>query len=138
VARAPAVLLLLLAVVGCGGESERGSLELETETVPEPVDAGISLENDVQAKPPGEAVAGVLPGDFPPDFPVYSPASVVGFGPGFVELHSPVPPATVRAWLTAATARAGWAGSGPYSKQGRTVTVEVTASAGGTTLRFTY
>lgn len=137
-ARALVVLLLLLAL-GCGTrEAGREVPKLETEEVPEPVDAGISLENDVQARAPGKAVAGVLPGDFPPDFPVYSPATVVDFGPGFVELLSPDPPATVRAWLAASAARAGWSGGNPYSKAGRTVTVDISASSGGTTLRASY
>jgi hypothetical protein len=138
VARALVVPLLLLAL-GCGTrEAEREVPKLETEEVPDPIDAGISLENDVQARAPGKAVAGVLPGDFPPDVPVYSPTSVVDFGPGFVELHSPDPPSEVRAWLAASAARAGWSGSGTYTKAGRTVSVDVTGSSSGTTLRATY
>lgn len=133
----PATLALL--ALACGGRAaERGVAELETEEVPEPIDAGISLENDVQARDPGEAVAGVLPGEFPADFPVYSPASVVDFGAGYVELHSPDPPSAVRAWLAAAAARSGWSGANPYTKAGRTVTVDITGAAGGTTIRATY
>lgn len=136
-ARLVALAALALALA-CAGPAEKKTAKLETEEVPEPIDAGISLQNDVQAKAPGESVAGVLPGDFPADFPVYSPASVVDFGPGFVELHSPDPSAKVRAWLVASAARAGWSGGGPYTKAGRTVTVDVSGAAGGTTLHISY
>lgn len=134
-----APILLLALGLGCGAPAEKKTLELRTEEVPEPIDAGISLENDVQAKAPSaESVSGVLPGDFPTGFPVYRPASVVDFGPGFVELHTPDTPAAVRRWLAASAARTGWSGSGPYSKAGRTVTVDVSAAAGGTSLRISY
>lgn len=135
----PLLAMLLLVAVACGERAtRRAAAELETEEVPTPIDAGLSLENDVQARAPGEAVSGVVPGDFPADFPVYSPASVVDFGPGFVELHSPDPPSTVRAWLAAAATRSGWSGANPYTKAGRTVTVDVTGAAGGTAIRATY
>ncbi|MEZ5330762.1 MAG: hypothetical protein R2991_01640 [Thermoanaerobaculia bacterium] len=136
--RRPALILLLAVALGCGAAPEKKTLELETEEVSEPIDAGMSLEDDVQAKATSESLAGVLPSDYPSDFPVYRPSSVVDFGPGFVELHTPDAPAAVRRWLAASAARAGWSGSGPYTKAGRTVTVDVTGSAGGTTLRLSY
>ncbi|MGH9465251.1 MAG: hypothetical protein ACRD0X_06355, partial [Thermoanaerobaculia bacterium] len=112
----------------------------ETIEVPSAIDAGISLADDVEAKPVGERVTGVVPSDFPADFPIYSPSAVVDFGPGFVELTSTDALAEVRQGLAAAAQAAGWSAeaSGRYRKGGRSVTVSLGSISGVTTVRLEY
>jgi hypothetical protein len=43
-------------------------------------DAKIRIEDDVKAPPRAPTVSGLLPEDFPPDVPVYTPSSLYDFG----------------------------------------------------------
>jgi hypothetical protein len=127
-------------LVACGERTATPARrELETVEVPSAIDAGISLADDVQAKPVGERVTGVVPSDFPEDFPIHSPSAVVDFGPGFVELTSTDPLAAVRQGIAAAARAAGWQeASGRYRKGGRSVTVSLGSISGVTTIRLNY
>ncbi len=133
--------LLAASLLGCRerGAPQRGE-KLETIEVGGGLGEGISLEGDVQAKPPGERVAGVVPSDFPEDFPVYSPSTVVDFGPGFVLLTSSDPVGTVASRLAASAAAAGWRdeGGGRFRQGGRRVEAMLSETSGVTHLRLEY
>jgi hypothetical protein len=136
-----AALAAALLASSCGAPAERpADGELETAELPPAIDAGISLADDVQARPVGKRVAGVMPSEFPGDFPVYSPAAVVDFGPGFVELTSTDSRAAVEAGIGAAARAAGWQaqGGGRYRKGGRSVSVSLGSISGVTTIRLEY
>ncbi len=144
-ARAPrywaALLVACTLVPACGRrvEGPARQQELETIEVPGAIDAGISLAEDVEGKAVVPRKTGVVPSDFPSDFPIYSPSAVVDFGPGFVDLTSTDPSGAVERGIAAAARAAGWQGTGGgWSKGGRRVAVSLGSISGVTTIRLTY
>jgi hypothetical protein len=144
-------LLLGVAVMLAGCPAERAPESLETEEVGAPIDAELSFEEDRQAVQRAPTLSGVLPSDFPSDFPLYKPATVVDFGDlgagrYYVALFSPDPKAKVESYVNAAAPRAGWslrsaspdAGEFDFRGHGRSVRVRISSAAGGTEMRVEY
>ena len=138
--------LLLIVLPACSRpESEPAKpKELETVDIDGGFDAQLSTDLDERAKKVGIELGGVLPSNFPEAMPVFSPASVVDFGPGFVELDTPVPAGEVRSSLGAQIQRSGWTvdsigdGGSSYSRQGLGVRVVVTDIGSGSRIRYEY
>lgn len=143
--------LLAVAILagGCAAPEPAEPLVMETEEVGAPIDAELSTEDDLKARPRRETLSGVIPGDFPPDLPVMTPASVVDFGPaaggrGYLEIDTGRSPDQVRAWLGQALPAAGWTvrsiGSGRLeaSKGTGRVSYELRDLAPGTRIRIEY
>jgi hypothetical protein len=142
------VLLVALALAGC--PAERAPEELETEQVGGPIDAELSFEEDRRAVQRAPTLSGVLPSDFPADFPLYKPATVVDFGEvgsgWYVVLFTPDGRSAVQQFVNAAAPRAGWSlqsaepdrGAFVFRNAGRTVRVAVSDESGGTELRIEY
>jgi len=120
--------------------------ELDTVDVAPAADAGLSTEHDAQDTRPAEAIAGILPGGFPQDFPLPQPASLVDFGPSeggrhYILVQTPEAPATVRAALTRRLARAGWAAEADgvgYLNGERRMRVTFEDARPGTRVRVEY
>ena len=66
--------------LGCSQPRDSGGEVLETVDVAEGVDSQIRPEDDIQAEQREREFLGVLPGDFPDDFWVYRPGSIVDLG----------------------------------------------------------
>jgi hypothetical protein len=151
---AGALLVGLLAA--CGGAGERRPADdfenLETEDIGDAFDAGLSTEEDRKGRPPRDPeVAGVLPGGFPGDIPLFRPSSIVDFGEldggrHFVEIDTSAPVAAVRAELERSLAGSGWAregaaasgGPGRLVKAGRVLGLALTDLSPGTRIRYEY
>lgn len=141
-----AILLSTLLLVACGGTDteRRKPVEIETVDVDSGYDAQLSTVDDERGKQVEIALAGALPGDFPAELPVFSPASIVDFGPGFVELDSPVRLGEVRSAIESQVTRAGWGvvsgddSMRTYSRAGRQVRVIIAAIGSGTRVRYEY
>ncbi len=141
-----AVLLLAIGLPACdrsAGESDRPN-ELETVDVGGGLDADLTTEFDEKARQVEIDLGGVLPSDFPPEMPVFSPSSVIDFGPGFVEIDTPVPAAEARSTLGAQIQRSGWAvdsigeGGSVYTREGHRVRVVVAEAGSGARIRYEY
>lgn len=139
-----AIVLLLVTLLGCGGEESFGDDEHPPpdRTVDVPPLLEVPIDDDPREAPRRVELVGVLPSDFPPDLPIHLPSSVVDFGPGTVELLSGSSPAQVRASLRSRLETAGWgvAGDGSsyrLSKNGRSVTLSIRGGQ-GTTYRYEY
>lgn len=138
--------LIWVALSGCSPSESKPAepKELETVDVDGGLDAQLSTEHDERAKQVGVELGGVLPSDFPEGMPVFSPSSVVDFGPGFVELDTPVPAGEVRSSLGGQIQRSGWTvdsigdGGSSYSRDGFGVRVAVTDVGSGTRIRYEY
>ena len=144
--RSSPFLLVLMALTACdrsAGKPER-SPEIETVDVGGGIDAELTTDFDERAKQVEIEIGGVLPSDFPPEMPVFSPSSVVDFGPGFVEIDTPVPLKEVQTSLGAQIQRSGWAvdlvgdGGSLYSRGGWQVRVVMTDLGSGTRVRYEY
>lgn len=148
-----AVLACMAAVAGLlgGCRPDSSPQELETMEVTGPLDAELSFDEDIQAVQRAPELSGVLPSDFPADFPIYKPASVVDFGElgggrYYAVLFTPDNRRKVDRFVNAEAPRAAWslrsserdAGRSVFSKGGLTMKVEVSAAKGGTELRFEY
>ena len=74
----------------------------------------------------------------------FSPSSIVDFGPGFIEVDTPVPAEEVRSSLAVRIRHAGWAvdsigdGGTAYSRGGRLVRVFVEEKGSGARIRYEY
>ena len=141
-----AALLLVIGLSACersAGKSDRAE-ELETVDVGGGLDAGLTTEFDERAKRVEIDMGGVLPSDFPPAMPVFSPSSIVDFGQGFVEIDTPVPAGEVRSALGAQIQRSGWAvdsigdGGSVYTREGHRVRVVVAEAGSGARIRYEY
>jgi len=141
-----AALVLLIGLQACSRSAEKPDKpkELETVDVGAGLDAELTTEFDERAKQVEIGLGGVLPSDFPPEMPVFSPASVVDFGPGFVELDTSVAAAAVRSSLGKQIQRSGWAvdsvgdGGSLYSRGGYRVRVVVNDAGSGARIRYEY
>ncbi len=94
-----------------------------------------------------ESFGGVLPVDYPPDLPVYTPSSLIDFGSEdgrYVELTTPDPPDTVRERLSHQLEAAGWRSSGSagsrwtVSKEERSALILITGDSSGSEIRIDY
>jgi hypothetical protein len=140
------VLCVLILPMACNraAPEKREPKPLETVDVGGGLDAALSTELDERAKKVEIDMGGVLPSDFPQDMPVFSPSSVVDFGPGFVELDSPVPVGEVRSSLGAQIQRSGWTvesigdGGSLYSRNGLEVRVVLSDPGSGSRIRYEY
>lgn len=140
----PALALSLL--IGCqrSRSGERRPVEIETVDVDFGYDAALTTEADERAKQVRIDLGGVLPSDFPAGLPVFSPSSVVDFGPGYVEVDTPVPEGEVRSSIAAQLERSGWTvgrigGDGnTYERAGVTVRIGLSAIGSGTRIRYEY
>ena len=110
-------------------------------------DAAATTEADSQSHSlADESFAGVLPGGFPADLPIYQPSSLVDFGPGeggfqSVTLRTSDSAATVRSRYLASLRAAGWSSTGEEShwrKGQHELQVEVVDARPGTRLRLSY
>jgi hypothetical protein len=77
-------LFLMFVIAGltasCRSSEEPGRIEIETVDVQAEIDAALTTAYDETAIIHGDTVAGVLPGDFPGDIPLYVPASLIEMG----------------------------------------------------------
>lgn len=140
------ILAFLIVLPGCNRSTEQPGepKELETVDIGGGIDAELTTEFDERAKQVGIEMGGVLPSDFPPQMPVFSPSSVVDFGPGFVELDTPSSAAAVRSSLGRQIQQAGWTvdsvgdGGSLYSHEGYRVRVIVSDAGSGSRVRYEY
>lgn len=115
------------------------AFELETEEVGAGFDDGLSLDSDAKGRPQKVQSAGVVPGDFPADFPVHQPSTVVDFGPGFVEFSAGQSPVAVRDGLRRRAIASGWSEEPEgFVKDGRSVRLEVSADGELARIRVEY
>lgn len=145
----PAVLVAaLLALGGCGrreAPAERAP-ELATVEVTAAPDAALSTAEDrIERRASPDALAGALPDGFPPDIPVFRPASLVDFAPrpegGYlVVFASPTAAPTVAAALGQKLRAAGWQEqkAGVWTKGGRRLQLAVEATAAGARYRIEF
>lgn len=137
-------VLILLYACDRSAPEKREPEPLETVEIGGGPDATLTTEFDERAKRVEIDMGGVLPSNFPQDMPVFSPSSVVDFGPGYVELDSPVPVGEVRSSLGAQIQRSGWAvesigdGGSMYSRNGLRVRVVLSDPGSGTRIRYEY
>ena len=144
--RSATVLFLVFGLVGCDRSADKPQApkELDTVDIGGGFDAGLSTEFDEKARQVEIELGGVLPSDFPDAMPVFSPASVVDFGPGYVELDTPVAMSEAQSTLGGQIQRAGWTvdsigdGGSRYSRAGRQVRIAMTKSGTGTRIRYEY
>lgn len=142
-------LAALLGACGGGDGPADDSLEvLETEDVGESFDAELSTEEDTIGRPRKEPeIAGVLPGGFPTDVPVFKPSSIVDFGElgggrHYLEIDTSAPVSAVAAELEGALAGFGWsrdgAGSSAFTKGDRRLGLVLRSLSPGTRVRYEY
>lgn len=144
--RLAAAVLVSIGLMACepSAENAKAPKELETVDIGDGFDAGLTTEFDEKARQAAIELGGVLPSDFPAAMPTLSPASVVDFGPGFVELDTPLPFSEAQSSLGGQIQRAGWTidsigeGGSLYSRDGRKVRVTLTAAGTGTRIRYEY
>lgn len=139
-----AVLVIAFSLGGCSRSETYGDDEHpppdRVVDVPPPIE--VATEDDIQEPPRRQGLAGVLPGDFPPDLAIHLPSSVVDFGPGEVELLTASSPAQVRATLRSKLEASGWTvashGGGFQLRKGERSASLTVAGGQGTTYRYRY
>jgi hypothetical protein len=149
--RSPLPIALLVLLFACGEAPEPGREgPLETVEVGPPPDAELSLDEEVQAEIRRIRTGGVLPGDFPADFPTYPRSSLVDFGvsPGgesFLLFDSGDRADAVQEAMSELLRRAGWspvAGAGgpgtAYARGGSTVRLEIRGEKAGSAILLYY
>lgn len=142
-----ATLSTALALAACGSpEPATVDPGEPVEVTASPVD-NLTTEHDEKAAPrEQEEMAGVLPSGFPSDVPVYTPSSLVEFGEGggrFVLLATPNPVEDVRSSYRMTLESAGWTRTGggreeSFTKDERTLRVEVRSRGVGSEIRIAY
>jgi len=141
-----AALLLVISLAACDRSAAKPDKpkDLETVDIGGGLDAELTTEFDEREKQVEIDIGGVLPSDFPSEMPVFSPSSIIDFGPGFVEVDSLVPAAEVRSTLGARIQRSGWTvdsigdGGSVYSRGSHRVRVVVRDAGSGTRIRYEY
>ncbi|MEE2776241.1 MAG: hypothetical protein VYE73_05705 [Acidobacteriota bacterium] len=141
--------MALLALAACSQpdavEEEAG---FETVDVGAGVDSNIRPEDDIKAQVRERGLLGVLPGDFPDDFWVYRPGSIVDLtsapgGRGVVSVRTQGAVDAVSARLRDEQARRGWIIEGDHSalsfvKDDRRVDVALKARGNETWVTIDY
>jgi len=136
----------VLALAACG-EPPAENQDIETVDVKPALE--VDTSEDVQGRARAPELVGVLPGDFPPDLPLYLPASLIDFGESAsgrptVSLLTPHGISTVRRELFARLREAGWStasgddGTVVLRKDGRRAWLRLEESRPGTVYRFEY
>ena len=144
-------LALGVLPLACGPTGQgRGPQQLDTVEVAPAPESKIDVEQDVKAPERGTTgLTGVVPADFPPDVPLYSPASITDFGDtadGRRQLTFATPdgPDKVRSWLIGRLVDLGWrrrAGASAameFEKGPRTVRISVQGDPVGAVYRVEY
>jgi hypothetical protein len=142
------LLPLLLSGAGCRQAPptpSRGG-ELITEEVAPPPDHLVDPSTDERERRAAQRTGGVLPGDFPRDFPLPEGGTLTDLGGddgerAWLEITVPRPLAEVRRGHAAQLRATGWEGSpgqGPLRKGGREVEVDSSAAGPSTVLRIRY
>ena len=118
--------------------------ELETVDVTAAPDAALSTAGDAKEARRSEGLSGVLPDGFPPEVPVFRPASLVdvqstGRG-GVVRFDTTASPAAVSGFYAARLPAGGWTteGGGAWSRAGRRITIAVAPRAAGASITIEY
>ena len=143
--------MVLILAAACGGSQSQPQTEKELETVDVGggYDANLSTEEDQRERRIEADIGGVLPSDFPPEMPVFTPSSIVDFGqPGgsgnYVVVDTPVPMSEVESLLATRIGRAGWSVDAIgdegtiYLREGRRVRVIVADLGSGSRIRYEY
>ncbi len=137
--------LVLALIVSCSdAPSEKRS---PTVDIPPPVE--VETAEDQQSVEPEVSFAGVLPGSFPKDLPVYTPASLIDFGSpeeggSFVDILSPHEVPRVRRAFLGALEEGGWSSAAGrdgeliLSKGSRRVRLTIRDGKPGTLYRYEY
>jgi hypothetical protein len=141
-----APLALLLGLVACGpGTDEYGEPEeLSTVEVAEGVTSGMRYDEDAtqRADRSGDALTGVLPGDFPRGLRLPDGLSVWDFGAEgerWVTLRSTSDVATLERRLASVWRADGWSQEGPRWRKGsQSVGTRIVPAPGGAELRIDY
>lgn len=140
--RSAIVLLLGLAFAtacrGPGDSQPASSGDLETVEVGAPPDALVDPESDpVERRRAAEALAGILPSDFPEALPTPEAASVVDLGERAVVFLVPRSPSTVRPRYASRLRGRGWAEDGEGAFRRNDVRIGVTFEREGPSTRIT-
>lgn len=130
----------------CSKPIEKGEEKRDIVDIAGPKDAALSFDDDVQAQRREEGLAGVLPGGFPRDLPLFDPASVVDTseteeGRMVVVLQHPATPHQVESFLDRELPAAGWSSNGGSSyrnSEGREVEISVEALGAVTRARIVF
>ena len=123
--------LSLLLALACAPEASLEGDGLETiEVLDVDPTAMLTPDLDEVAAEQAEALIGVLPGDFPPDLPVYQPASLIDFaepqsGERYVLLSTQSPLAQVKESLEQQLEAQGWSGEAWTASEGEPFAGEV-------------
>lgn len=153
--RGVVTLALLVLGIGAGAGCQRADgppvEDLETVVVEAPPEDAIDISVDTQGRRSAEGIAGVLPGNFPRDLPLFEPATLVDFGvegDRYVTFTSPATPGAVRRSLEQRLLGAGWTAtggggeaaeaSGTFERQGRRVRLSVESDPAGSLWRLDY
>lgn len=141
------MLVTALALMACGSpEPATVDAGEPVEVTASPVENLTTEHDEVAPQRPQEQMAGVLPSGFPADVPVYTPSSLVEFGEGggrFVLLATPNAADSVRTSYRMTLESAGWSHAGGgreqrFTKDDRTLRVEVRSTGGGSEVRIAY
>ncbi|HEX9735832.1 MAG TPA: hypothetical protein VGG06_28050 [Thermoanaerobaculia bacterium] len=141
--------LAAAAVLALGACAEPPAESPELETVDVAPALEVDTSEDVKSRVRAPELVGILPGDFPPDLPLYLPASLIDFEPTAsgrptVSLLTPDGVSTVRRELLARLRQAGWSvssgddGAVALRKDGRRAWLRFEDSRPGTVYRFEY
>jgi hypothetical protein len=133
--------------IACAPPAEEAEVDIEVVDVIESVDSRIRPEDDIRAEVRERGLLGVLPGDFPSDFWVYRPASIVDIGDAggraFVSLRATGRAADIADRLRMEQADRGWSANGgaeglAFTKQGRQVDVSFEPQGNETWVRIEF
>ena len=142
--RALPTVALLWVALGCAREPAAKPAEapLPTVDVTPHVDSGASTEADPRAAArPVETISGVLPGDFPRDFPLPAGGSIIDLGaaPSFVVLRYGAPANDVLRRVSGLAQSRGWTREqNRYTRGSHEVRISATAQGLATDLRLDY
>jgi hypothetical protein len=131
---------------GGAGNEEATTKPIPIEEVAAPVGSALSLEKDRQGQVREESFAGVLPGNFPADVPVYHPATLVDFGAAaagraYVVFQTPDTPGVARPRFTKLVQARGYqvAADGATMVRGeRVLRITYEDARPGTRIRIEY
>ena len=129
----PGAAIVLLVAIACSKPADQEPEKPEIVDIAAPADVALSFDDDIQAKRTDAGLAGVLPGGFPEDLPLFDPASIVDTsetddGRMVVVLQHPASPHEVESFLDRELPLAGWQSQGGASYrngEGREVEISI-------------